>query len=172
MPAEVAERRRGPRDVEVPAVADRMAGVERLERGQLVGVAPRSGRPAEGAVDRARTPASAPTPGNAAAAAATARSTSAGPAWATSAMTDPSCGSIVANVAPSSGVDELAVDEQAVLDAHLGAGHEGHRRADGAGGRSGAQISTGTDGSWPLEMRAGSSGSAFSQTRSIARFGA
>ena len=36
--AEVAEGRRGPRHVEVPAVADRVARVERLERGQLVGV--------------------------------------------------------------------------------------------------------------------------------------
>jgi hypothetical protein len=36
----------------------------------------------------------------------------------------------------------------------------------------GCQIWTAVDGSWPLEMRAGSSGSAFSQTSSIDRFGA
>ncbi len=37
-PAEIAKRRGRPDDVEVAAVADRMAGVEALEPGQLVGV--------------------------------------------------------------------------------------------------------------------------------------
>ena len=114
-------------------------------------------RPRAAAASRAQ-------PGNAAAAAATARSTSAVPARATLAMTVPSCGLRSSKVAPSRASTNWPPMNRrswmrrpwAVLLTATGV----------------RQIWMGTEGSWPLEMSPGSSGSAFSQTSSMARLGA
>ena len=170
-PAEVAERGRGPGDVEVPAVTHRMSGVERFETRQLFGLRfDQVGQPKEQAATL-RSLESSPRPGNAADAAATARSTS-----RRAGLGDRRDDRTVVRIERLEGraierIDERAVDEQTIAEANVRPGPKRHGRGSGRSNPA-AQISTGTDGSWPLEMSAGSSGSAFSQTSSMARFGA
>ncbi len=105
--AEVAEARRGARHVERARVAQRVAGVERLEARELLGIGfDQVGQLQQDAPAIGRGHA-APRREGALVAAATARSTSAAPASATSAMVELSCGFSVASVSPSIGVDEV-----------------------------------------------------------------
>ena len=171
--AEVAEGGRRSNDVQVSAVADRMTGVEALETCQFVGMGldqigqPEEDPPAGGGAHPA--PVRVCRGGRHDGPIDIGRSRSG----------DPCDHGAVVRVdrlegRPVGGVDERPADEQPVPDTDFGSVLGQRHRVPWVIGRPGPadQSSTGTDGSWPLEMRPGRSGSAFSQTSSIARFGA
>ena len=168
--AEVAERRRGPHDVEVAAVADRVARVERLDASRArrprasIASASLQQQPAAG-----RRPAARPRRERR-------RGRLDGPVdvgrarpRATSASTEPSCGFERRRTSPrrAASTNSPPMNRRSWRRSPL-------RRSAIAtvAAPPRRQIWTAVDGSWPLEMRAGSSGSAFSQTSSIDRFGA
>ena len=103
-PARVVEEvRGGQRDVDVARLADRLAAVERLDDRQLARALLDQAREAEEELAALERRERLPRPGSAARAAATARSTSLGPAKATSASGSSVAGLIVVDARPSPG---------------------------------------------------------------------